>query len=83
VQRETNFYETGGERIIDYIRDARKHDISVSRLDLNKSKQDFEINGNTIYYGFSKVLGVGAAVAIAFMTVLLAVFMPFDFDGRC
>lgn len=55
--------KTGDERIIDYIRDARKHEIPVSRLDLNKSKQNFDINGNTIYYGFGKVLGIGQEVA--------------------
>lgn len=55
--------KTADERIVDYIRDARKHNVSVNRLDIYKSKVDFEIVDNKIYYGFGKIKGIGKEVA--------------------
>jgi len=53
--------KTADERIKEYIRDARKHYVTVNKLDLNKSKQDFEIVDEEIYYGMGKVKGIGEA----------------------
>ncbi len=55
--------KTGDERITTYIHDARKKDVPVNQLDLNKSKFDFEIVDNEIYYGFNKIKGMGHDVA--------------------
>lgn len=55
--------KTGDERITVYIHDARKKNIPINQLDLNKSKYDFQIQGNEIYYGFSKIKGIGHEVA--------------------
>lgn len=52
---------TADERIIDYIRDARRHKIFVNEIDINKSKEDFDIVDDQIYYGFGKVKGIGNA----------------------
>jgi hypothetical protein len=52
---------TADERIIDYIHDARKRNITVNPLDINKSKINFEIMDDEIFYGFGKVKGVGKA----------------------
>lgn len=55
--------KTADDRIPIYIRDAKKRDIFVNKLDLNKSKTNFEIVDNEIYYGFGKVLGIGDEIA--------------------
>jgi len=56
--------KTADDRISVYIQDARKRGIPVNRLDLNKSRFDFEIaDDNEIYYGFNKIKGVGHDVA--------------------
>lgn len=63
--------KTADERIRFYIDDARVHGIKVNRLDLNKSGENFSIvdkngernmpasDGDEIYYGFSKIKGIG------------------------
>jgi hypothetical protein len=55
--------KTADERITTYIHDARRHDIHVKQLDLNKSKENFEITNDEIYYGFGKVKRVGQAAS--------------------
>jgi DNA polymerase-3 subunit alpha len=50
---------TGDERIREYVSDARQHGIEVKPLSLNESGYDFEIIDDGIYYGFSKVKGIG------------------------
>jgi intein/homing endonuclease len=50
---------TGDDRIMTYIQDARKKGVCVNKIDMNKSKSDFEIIDDQIYYGFSKIKGIG------------------------
>lgn len=51
--------KTADERIIIYINDAKKRNINVNKINLNKSKSDFSIFDDEIYYGFSKIKGIG------------------------
>jgi hypothetical protein len=53
--------KTADARITDYIHDARRHDVIVNPVDINKSRVDFEIKDNEIFYGFCKIKGVGKA----------------------
>jgi DNA polymerase III alpha subunit len=55
--------KTGDDRIKDYIQDARRHKVELKVLDLNKSKEDFSICDNKIYYGFGKIKGIGEEIA--------------------
>ena len=51
--------ETLSEKIKDYKMEAKVHGVDMHRLDINKSKVNFELIGDMIYYGFSKVKGIG------------------------
>lgn len=56
--------KTADDRISIYIQDARKRNVPINGLDLNKSKFNFEIaDDNQIYYGFNKIKGIGCDVA--------------------
>lgn len=50
-------------KLRDYITDARKHNVKVLPLDLNKSKEEFDIVEDKIYTGFSCIKGIGENVA--------------------
>jgi DNA polymerase III alpha subunit len=50
-------------KLRDYIADAKKHGIKVYPIDLNKSKESFDIIDNAIYTGFSSIKGIGENVA--------------------
>jgi DNA polymerase III alpha subunit len=43
--------------------DAERHNIRVESIDLNKSKEDFEIIDDKIYMGFSKIKGIGKEIS--------------------
>lgn len=47
------------DKIKEYKMEATLHKIEVCRLDINKSKENFDLQGNQIYYGFSNVKGIG------------------------
>jgi DNA polymerase III alpha subunit len=47
------------EKRRDYITEALNHGVNVKGLDINKSKQTFDIIDDTIYIGFGNVKGIG------------------------
>ena len=51
------------DRVKDYKREAERHGICVERLDINKSGYNHTIRDGKIYYGFSKIKGIGEDVA--------------------
>ena len=55
--------ETLAEKIKDIKMEAKVHGVDMHRLDINKSKVNFELVGDTIYFGFSNVKGIGEAPA--------------------
>lgn len=55
--------ETLSEKIKEYKMEAKIHGIEVHRLDINKSKENFELIGDKIYYGMSNIKGIGEAPA--------------------
>lgn len=56
-------FETLSDKIKEYKMEAKLHGVDMHRLDANKSKVAFELVGDTIYYGFSNVKGIGEAPA--------------------
>lgn len=54
-------------KIKEYMIDAKKRGIQIRPIDINKSKANFSIgpcgDGEAIYYGFSKIKGIGEAVS--------------------
>jgi DNA polymerase III alpha subunit len=44
----------------DYKLDAEKHGIEICPVHINKSKKNFSINGDKIYFGFSNIKNIGA-----------------------
>ena len=55
--------ETLSEKIKEYKMEAKIHGIEMERLDINKSKENFDLQGDTIYFGLSNVKGIGEAPA--------------------
>lgn len=55
--------EEAQEKIKEYKIEASRYGIEILPVDLNQSKENFHIVGNKIYYGFSKVKGIGEAVS--------------------
>ena len=55
--------ETLSEKIKDYKMEAKKHNIEMHKIDINKSKKNFELIDDVIYYGLSNIKGVGEAPA--------------------
>lgn len=53
------------EKIKEYKIDASRYgrDIQICGIDINKSKDDFHIDGNKIYFSFSKIKGMGEKIA--------------------
>lgn len=51
-------FETDQDKIKEYRIDAYRHGIEIQPLNLNKSKANFEIVDNKIYYGFSSIKGI-------------------------
>lgn len=51
--------ETLSDKIKDVKMEAKIHGVEMHRLDINKSSINFELIGNTIYFGFSNVKGIG------------------------
>lgn len=55
--------ETLSEKIKDYKMEAKINGVDVCRLDINKSKVHFTLEGDLIFYGLSNVKGIGEAPA--------------------
>lgn len=55
--------ETLSEKIKDYKMEAKRHNIEMHKIDINKSKKNFELIDDVIYYGLSNIKGVGEASA--------------------
>jgi len=45
--------EKESEKIKEYKMEAKLHGVDLQRLDINKSKFTFDLDGDDIYYGFS------------------------------
>lgn len=55
--------ESLSEKIKDIKMEAKIHGVDMHRLDINKSKVNFELVDDTIYFGFSNVKGIGEVPA--------------------
>jgi len=51
------------DKVKGYMNDAKGHDIIIQPIDINRSGVDFDIQDDEIYYGLSKVKGIGAEVS--------------------
>ena len=51
--------ETLSEKIKEYKIEAKNHGIDLLKLDINKSKENFELINDQIYFGFSNIKGIG------------------------
>jgi len=51
--------ETLSDKIKDYKIEARRHDVEMEKVDINKSKETFSLVDDVIYYGLSNIKGVG------------------------
>lgn len=55
--------KTADDRLNEYRQDAKKHNIIIEKLDINKSGVDFKVINDQIYWGFAKVKGIGDEAA--------------------
>lgn len=55
--------EQDEDKFKEYKLDAKYHGVDVHPVDVNKSKVNFHIEGNEIYFGFKNIKGIGSAVA--------------------
>lgn len=55
--------ETLSEKIKEYKMEAKIHGVEMHRLDINKSNANFELQGDTIYFGLGNVKGIGEVPA--------------------
>jgi len=55
--------ENLSEKIKDYKIEARRHGVDMHKVDINKSKENFDLIGDVMYFGFSNVKGIGESVA--------------------
>ena len=55
--------EDEADKFKDYRLDARYHNVNISPVHINNSKENFHIEGSDIYFGFQKIKGIGMAVA--------------------
>ncbi|MCB0349010.1 MAG: DNA polymerase III subunit alpha, partial [Bdellovibrionales bacterium] len=49
------------DKIVQYIKDAREHDIEVKAPHINFSERKFSVHGDTIFFGLAAIKGVGEA----------------------
>lgn len=54
---------TGDDRLLEYRLDAQKRGIQVMPVDINKSKANFSICDDKIYWGISAIKGIGEEVS--------------------
>lgn len=55
--------KTADDRLPDYKRDAENHGVTIQEVDENGSRENFSIQGGKIYWGLSKVKGIGDEMA--------------------
>ena len=55
--------ETLSDKIKQYKLEAKRHDIDMHKVDINKSQVTFSLVGNVIYYGLSNIKGIGEGPA--------------------
>lgn len=55
--------ETDSDKINEYKIEARRHGVEMHRVDVNKSRETFDLVGDTIYFGLGNVKGIGEAAA--------------------
>jgi DNA polymerase III alpha subunit len=55
--------ENDDDKFKDYRLDAKNHNINICPVHINKSKDNFHIEDNEIYFGFSKVKDIGVSAA--------------------
>lgn len=55
--------ESDGDKIRDYKVEAEKNNINICPVDINKSKETFDILDEKIYIGFSNIKGIGSEPA--------------------
>jgi DNA polymerase III alpha subunit len=55
--------EKDQSKIKEYKIDAAKHGVSINGVHINKSKVEFSIQDDEIYFGFNKIKGIGTDIA--------------------
>lgn len=55
--------EDDTEKFKQYKLDAKKHDVNIKPVHINKSRENFHIHENDIYFGFSNIKGIGENMA--------------------
>lgn len=55
--------ESDTDKFREYKLDAKYHGINVCPVNINKSKANFHIEDNSIYFGFANIKGIGEAIA--------------------
>lgn len=55
--------ETLSDKIKDYKIEAKRHEVEMEKVDINKSKETFCLVDDVIYYGLSNIKGIGEAPA--------------------
>jgi DNA polymerase III subunit alpha len=53
------------DKVVDYIKDARKHHIEVRAPHINHSELKFSVVGDTVYFGLGAIKGVGESAVEA------------------
>lgn len=51
--------ETDTDKIKEYKKEIKNHNIELRKLDINKSSSNFSLIDNAIYFGFSNIKGIG------------------------
>ena len=55
--------EDNTDKIKEYRKEIIKHNVKINKIDINKSKANFSLVDDEIYFGFSNVKGIGINVA--------------------
>jgi len=55
--------EDDTDKIKEYKKEIKNHNIKLKKLDINKSSDNFSLVGDEIYFGFSNVKGIGSKAA--------------------
>jgi DNA polymerase-3 subunit alpha len=59
--------KTGDDSLLEYKLDAERHGVRIEKADINKSDYNFTIVDEKIYWGISKIKGLGNKVATKLM----------------
>jgi DNA polymerase III alpha subunit len=59
----TLYYESKDKKIKEYKQEADRMNVKINKVELNKSKVNFDIIDEQIYMGFSNIKGVGTEIA--------------------